>query len=477
MSVAVAMPVQAGDDDVETRQALKLPDFAAPRQWRDVVFGVVFLLSFLATVGFGIHGLLKLRDRVEMVIDQKIQMIEDLPFGDRIRAELEEGFTALIEANAKPFVETLLICSGVSLIFAIGYLVLLERFVGFVVRIVIALTVLSSVAFIAVNAVILNVPFVIIGVLFLIYKCAWYWFMRHRMQFAKRVVKSSIRALVRFGFQTALLIVTLSIIQTAWCALCVGAYFAVTKGSGFEALVFLSFWWGLEVIANVGHVTLCTALGRYFVTGEKTMLFGVRNALTWSFGSICFGSLLVALLKLALYFFRKWKKSKNPLVKWCGFCCFCCLNSLLQLFNTYAFVRVGLYNESYWGGAKFTAAMLKKKGLDVVAGNVLVRDLIGVGSSIGSIVAGTTAALVALVAFKMPLIVSFAAVVLALIIGYAILYVSLVALESAVATFFTVWHIDDALFKDVKGYAKLKESFEKKLSKKERKARVAEGKS
>jgi hypothetical protein len=106
-----------------------------------------------------------------------------------------------------------------------------------------------------------------------------------------------------------------------------------------------------------------------------------------------------------------------------------------------------------------------------------VRDLIGVGSSIGSIVAGTTAALVALVAFKMPLIVSFAAVVLALIIGYAVLYVSLVALESAVATFFTVWHIDDALFKDVKGYAKLKESFEKKLSKKERKARAAEGQS
>ena len=468
---AAVMAVEPPSD--ESAKALTLPDFVAPRRPRDIVFAVVFVLSFLATVGFGVHGLIKLNNHIEGQISMLQMKIESLPFGDRIRAELDQGIAKLIEDNAKPFVQTLLVCAGASLVFALLYLVLLERFVHLIVRIVIAMTIISCLAFIAVNAVILNVPFVIVGALFLVYKLAWYWFMRHRMLFARRVVKASIRSMVRFGLQTTLLVTLLSLLQALWCALCAGAYFAVQKGSGFEALLFLSFCWGIEVIANVGHVAICTTLGRFFVTGERSMLFGVRNAFTWSFGSICLGSLLVALLKLALYFFRKWKKSKNPVVKWCGWCCFCCLNSLLAFFNTYAFVRVGLYNESYWQGAKHTAAMLKRRGLDAVAGNVLVRDLIGVGSSIGSLVAGTTAAVMSFAVFNLPLVVSFCAVILALIIGYAVLYVSLVALESAVATFFTVWHIDSSLFKDVRGYDKLVESFQKKLSKKERKAAAA----
>jgi hypothetical protein len=471
-SAAAAAPVPTTVMTVEAPKdgssdgKLALPDFDAPRTLRDIVFGVLFVISFLATVGYGIHGLLKLSDHVQGEISMFQKQIEELPFGDRIRAELDEGIAKLVEDNAKPFVQTLLVCAGASLVFSLLYLVLLERFVHIIVRIVITLTILSAIAFIAVNVVIVNIPFVIIGVIFLIYKSAWYWFMRKRMLFARRVVKASIRAMVRFGLQIVLLISSLCLLQALWCALCAGAYFAVQKGSGFEALLFLSFVWALEVIANVGHVAICATLGKFFVQGQKSMLFGLKTAFWYGFGSIAFGSLLVALLKLALYFFRKWKKSKNPIVKWCGLCCFCCLKSILQFFNTYAFVRVAMFNENYWTAAKGTVAMLRLRGLDAVAGNVLVRDLIAVGTSIGALIAGTTAAVMSLAVFDLPLVVAFCAVVLALLIGYAVLYVPLAALESSVATFFTVWHADRTLFKDYKGYNKLIESFDRKSAKK-----------
>lgn len=75
------------------------------------------------------------------------------------------------------------------------------------------------------------------------------------------------------------------------------------------AMVFLvfSFYWTSQVITYVTHVTLAGLFATvYFLNdGIKHPIWGsARRALTTSFGSICFGSLLIALINLVRFFLR-----------------------------------------------------------------------------------------------------------------------------------------------------------------------------
>lgn len=73
------------------------------------------------------------------------------------------------------------------------------------------------------------------------------------------------------------------------------------------AMVFLvfSFYWTSQVIAYVTHVTIAGIFATvYFMNDSvKHPVWGsLKRALTTSFGSICFGSLLIAIINLVRYF-------------------------------------------------------------------------------------------------------------------------------------------------------------------------------
>jgi hypothetical protein len=73
------------------------------------------------------------------------------------------------------------------------------------------------------------------------------------------------------------------------------------------AMVFLvfSFYWTSQVISYVAHVTLSGVFATvYFLNdGVKHPIWGsAKRALTTSFGSICFGALLIAIINVIRYF-------------------------------------------------------------------------------------------------------------------------------------------------------------------------------
>jgi hypothetical protein len=69
--------------------------------------------------------------------------------------------------------------------------------------------------------------------------------------------------------------------------------------------LFLCFYWTQQVVQNVVHVTTAGVVGSWWFTPmadpsccSPTIISSLRRALTYSFGSICFGSLLVAMMQL-----------------------------------------------------------------------------------------------------------------------------------------------------------------------------------
>ena len=81
------------------------------------------------------------------------------------------------------------------------------------------------------------------------------------------------------------------------------------SGASYVAFFFLllSFYWGLQVFKNVAHTTVAGTVATFWYNTESAGATGasLKRSTTSSFGSICFGSLIVAFLQ-ALRSVRYW---------------------------------------------------------------------------------------------------------------------------------------------------------------------------
>ncbi|KAI7870122.1 plasma-membrane choline transporter-domain-containing protein [Spinellus fusiger] len=159
------------------------------------------------------------------------------------------------------------------------------------------------------------------------------------------------------------------------------------------AMVFLvfSFYWTTQVITYVTHVTLAGLFATvYFVNDaiRHPILGSAKRALTTSFGSICFGGLLMAIVN-SIHFFISMARGNvdSPIA---GFilcileCIVGCIEGILEWFNYYAFSGVAIYGQAFVPSAKRTWALIKNRGIEAIIndnliGNVLFMGVILVG--------------------------------------------------------------------------------------------------
>ena len=112
-------------------------------------------------------------------------------------------------------------------------------------------------------------------------------------------------------------------------------------GYGMKGLTYfgmlVSFYWGGTVIMNVMHcVTAGTVASWWFKSnpGASPVFDSFSRAMTWSFGSICLGSLLVAILKAIRQMLREARKNKNAQMCLCIIeCLMGVIEELLKIFN------------------------------------------------------------------------------------------------------------------------------------------------
>ena len=111
----------------------------------------------------------------------------------------------------------------------------------------------------------------------------------------------------------------------------------------------------------------------------------VYRSLTYSFGSICFGSLLQAIVSVFRYLVesaRNQRDRDNDNV--CGTLLLCILECLarlfediLEYFNQYAFVFVGVYGYSYLESGRRVMELFRAKGFTTIITNSLVGYVLG----------------------------------------------------------------------------------------------------
>lgn len=310
-----------------------------------------------------------------------------------------------------------------------------------------ALLAAAAVAAFAYGQVVLGVLLVIVLAVFW---CAWRA-IRARVPFAAANLVTACSALKRHCSVytvTVLMIVTSVLWAVTWALSLVGIFWN-QDGSVNGVLVFallLAYFWGAFVCANVSHVTVAGTVGSWWFkpADEGAVRGSFARAVTTSFGSVCFGSLIVAVLETLKSMAKYGRRSRNCCT--CLLvCCLQCIEDLAQYLNRYAFCFVGLYGLDFVTSGRKVYHLFKDLGwLDAVVNDNTVSVAFFVGSLSCGLFTGVVGVALAFATFADPsdaLVWGFA--VWGFFVGYCIAGVVSNTVSSAVATVFVAFAESD----------------------------------
>lgn len=150
-------------------------------------------------------------------------------------------------------------------------------------------------------------------------------------------------------------------------------------------------YWISEMLKNTIHTIICGVFGSWYFSPHDLPRGATRGSLkrsmTYSFGSISFGSLVLAIinsLRQLCSIAQQHEGAQGNMVGYIAFCILGCLISFLDwlahIFNKYAFAHIALYGKAYIPAAKDTWKMFKDRGIDALAQECLVGPVLSIGS-------------------------------------------------------------------------------------------------
>lgn len=303
---------------------------------------------------------------------------------------------------------------AIGLALSFVYLTLMQKYAGHMIVYSFWLTLAVNVAM---AILMFSVGGIVPGVFILLFAVLlgwWFYMVQGQIPFAKLMLKTVTRLTSQFpGTLWAGLVG--AIIATGhhslW-AVTMAGFAIASQNQGSQAGIFLFLVFVLyftnQVIRNTVHVTVSGVFATVYFMGvfnpaNNKVELSVQNptskaavrALTTSFGPICFGSLLIALiqtLRTMIRMARDQAREDNNIFAMIILCCVECIvqcfQDLLEYFNHYAFVQVAIYGKDYCDAGRATWNLIKERGLEAVINDNLIGFVLGIGHMFMFVIAG-----------------------------------------------------------------------------------------
>ncbi|RYP10375.1 hypothetical protein DL764_000709 [Monosporascus ibericus] len=166
-----------------------------------------------------------------------------------------------------------------------------------------------------------------------------------------------------------------------------------SSGTVTGLLVFITFamYWISEWLKNTIHTTISGVYGSWYFHPHNLPQGATRGALkrslTYSFGSISLGSLIVAIINFLRQLCSVAQRSEAADGNIFGYIAFLILGCLLaildwavEFLNRYAFSYIALYGKPYIEAAKDTWKMIKDRGIDALVNECLIGPVLSFGA-------------------------------------------------------------------------------------------------
>mmetsp|Transcript_5739 Transcript_5739/g.8801 ORF Transcript_5739/g.8801 Transcript_5739/m.8801 type:complete len:526 (+) Transcript_5739:159-1736(+) len=174
-------------------------------------------------------------------------------------------------------------------------------------------------------------------------------------------------------------------------------------------LLTVSFYWTQLVIMNTLQVTVAGVVGTWlFHPSEASSCCSpavgssLYRSLTYSFGSICFGSLLNAIISALRALAQNARQENNRengnpiggLLLCIVECILNLLEDIIEYFNKWAYIYVGLYGNSYLESGRKVIELFQARGWITFITNSVASQVLGIIAFVVSIIAGFAGVLV-----------------------------------------------------------------------------------
>jgi len=411
-------------DGRDNKPLLKVPQgerFSYEPVYKDKIFAILFIVDFLIVLVLFFIGI------------------------GKVSGSGTDEQTDAQKRDSRLFGLICLVSAILGVALSILYLWIIKKYA----HILIWFTMLASAAMVFIFAIILfalgnpfgGVVFLFVGFINLL--LIYFW--RSRIPFATAVLETAAGIVQQYPATTSFAIGA-CVLNVIWLIVWIFAFAGMlSEGNTWFGQVFLVFslYWTFQVIKNLLHVTISGTVATWFFLGdsgpENPTLNAFKRGATYSFGSICFGSLLVALIQTARWIVRSFQsKNQNNVAAQFISCIIICLLNLLdrlvQYFNKYAYVQVATYGKSFTEAARDTWHLFEQHAMEALINDDLISGVLIMGSFVGAIIVGIIAGIwshgvLETVPWGVAAFAGF-------FIGYFMMIFSMQVVDSAVATIF-----------------------------------------
>jgi len=362
----------------------------------------------------------------------------------------------IIDLNNDQLIQVIFIClmtAALGIVLSITYLSLARRFprqliIGTTVIYLIFLG-LFGIYIIAAGSIAGGVVIIALDVIFAYFFYSW----RSRIPFATIMLETVTTVLQLYPASNYVayfsLIFQLAVVIIIGWSVIVSELYSGT--SVFAVIIFLlfSFYWITQVIKNVVHVTTSGSVATwYFMQSNMPSdptIKSLKRAVTTSFGSICLGSLLIAVLQLIRSLINSGRNQRNAFCYCIVECLLGCIENLIRYFNIYAFSQVAIYGKSYCEAARDTWALFQSSGFAAIINDNLISNVLMVGCIINGVLCAFLGGIVSYQIAPDFVVICF---IMGGLIGFAIAIVSIEVIHSGVATIFVCFVIDKEVLRN-----------------------------
>jgi len=156
---------------------------------------------------------------------------------------------------------------------------------------------------------------------------------------------------------------------------------------GLILILLISYYWTYQVVKNHLHVTVAGTIGTWWFDPHSNVSKGgcccaaaitdsFQRASTYSFGSICLGSLIVAIIQAAKDALHMARENGDDACLCCAECLLGCIENIAEYFNKWAFVFVGLYGYGFMEAGKNVLSLFTQRGWTVIITDNLVDGVL-----------------------------------------------------------------------------------------------------
>jgi len=229
-------------------------------------------------------------------------------------------------------------------------------------------------------------------IVFSAFTCCYYVYVRNRLEFAGAVLEIACSAIRRYPTSIMVAFGSLFVqflVVIIWALAYYGAVASSIAFGSFvlETYLLFSLFWALTVVQNVAHCSTCGVVGCWWFTNNDAAVSGsLKRASTTSLGSICFGSLIVAILKTLRLLVRQFRKANERGGRSCLFIAHCAeymlsiIEHYARYLNSYAYCFVALYGKDFRTAGREVQAMFDQRGWTAVINDDLVSKTLGVAN-------------------------------------------------------------------------------------------------